>query len=433
MKKQTERRQAQHTQTVYVQGRAGWVAGLRWVGEKESGLGLLGFWRKSSSDTHRLLTGKKPDRMVGFARPSRVKRGIRVCSLAAAFLAREGGDSHGIYCLDEAADSWVFLATVGGRLSVMGDFVGTLKEVIAASERFMEFNDPSDTQRGWHCSATPEQRESWQTLTRHLTRAQFQRVQLRKLQSYTTLVTFALLVVGISAALLYWRDEATLRAKQAAALAQYQAQQALIPTKPHEAPKVIHPWASLLPSSVFLSQCWFTREPLPVSVVGWRLTAGECTRTGLRLRYAAMPGTTVDDFARRAKQIFGQNAEFNLKEGGQNGDVNVPYTGSALSPRDEDVPDWNTQLMRFVSHLQRRNIPIQFTEIKPPEVIPGAANTAPPQDWREFTFAVNARLAPEWMLAGCDDTGLRLFSIAFTLSPQGKFDYTVKGSLYAKR
>jgi hypothetical protein len=89
--------------------------------------------------------------------------------------------------------------------------------------------------------------------------------------------------------------------------------------------------------------------------------------------------------------------------------------------------------MRFISHLQRRNIHVQFTEIEPPAVLPGATKTSSVQDWREFTFTVNSRLAPEWLLAGCDDTGLRLASMAFTLSPQGQFDYTIKGSLYAQR
>ncbi|WP_223509883.1 type 4b pilus protein PilO2 [Rahnella sp. GSA61A] len=429
MKKPKENRPSAATQPVLLQGRCGWLAGLRWADEKSAG---IGFGRNNRGDTHRILTGRKPNRMVGFARPSRVRRGVGLFSLAAAFLIREGDNSYGIYRLDEGADSWVFFATVGGRLSVMGDVVGTLQEVNAAQERFIEFNDPGDVQRGWQCTATPEAPQSWQSLTASLNRIQRRRVQMRQLLSLPKLGALVLLVVGVCAALFYWRDDAAMRARQAAALAEYKAQ-ALTAPKPIVQTKAAHPWASLLPSSVFLSQCWFTREPLPVSVVGWRLTAGECTQTGLRLRYVAMRGTTVEDFARRAKQIFGQSAEFNLKEGGQNGDVNVPYAASTQPVRDEDVPDSNAQLMRFVSHLQRRDIHVQFTEIKPPEVIPGAANPPPPQDWREFTFAVNARLAPEWMLAGCDDTGLRLFSIAFTLSPQGQFDYTVKGSLYAQR
>jgi hypothetical protein len=205
--------------------------------------------------------------------------------------------------------------------------------------------------------------------------------------------------------------------------------------KPVVSPRASHPWASLLPSSVFLSQCWFTREPLPVSVAGWSLIAGECQQDGLRLRYIATTGSTVTDFARRALQLFGQSAHFDLPDGGQNGDVFIPFPAitDPSSLRDEAVPTADEQLMRFIAHLQRRNIHVQFTEIKPPAVLPGAAKTPLVQDWREFAFSVNSRLAPEWLLAGCDDTGLRLASMAFTLSPQGQFDYTIKGSLYAQR
>lgn len=428
MKKQKEKH-ALNTLPVFTQGRTGWLAGLRWLDERGAG---LGFWRNTRGDTHRIQMGSKPDRMVGFAQPMRFRRGMRLCSLAAAFLVREGENSYGIYRLDEAGDRWVFFATVSGRLSVMGDVVGTLSEVTHARDRFMEFNDPGDMQRGWHCSASPEQPESWLSLTTSLTRSEWRQVQLRPIPSLRKLITASLLVTGISAALFYWRDDAGQRAREAAALAEYKARQALDMNKPVTVQTAVHPWASLLPSTAFLSQCWFTREPLPVSL-GWRLIAGECTQTGLRLRYVAMPGTTAEDFSRRAKQIFGQNPIINLKEGGKNGDVNVAYTTSSLPERNEAVPDQNSQLMRFVSHLQRRNIPVQFTEIKPPEMVPGTVDTLPPQDWREFTFTVNTRLAPEWMLAGCDDTGLRLFSIAFTLNPQGQFDYTVKGSLYAQR
>ncbi|NDL64287.1 type 4b pilus protein PilO2 [Acerihabitans arboris] len=426
--KQPKRTAPQESLSVLVIRRTGWVVGLRWVEAADTRIRLR---RNNLGDTHRVQVGRKPGRMTGFARPTKVKRGVRLCSLAAAFLEREGGNSYGVYQLDEQDDRWLFLATARGRLSVMGDVVGPLREVEAARERFLEFNEPGDTQAGWHDSATPEQALSWQVLTRGLTRAQRRRVQLREIPSVTNVGILALLMVSLVAALFNWRDDAALTAQQAAALAAFRARQAVTVDKP--AVRASHPWATLPPSSTFLSQCWFTREPLPVSVAGWRLTAGECTLDGLRLRYVATAGSTVEDFAKRSKELLGQNAGFDLTEGGQNGDVYIPFLTSRSPVRDEVVPAKDPQLMRFVSHLQRRNIRVQFTEVKPPQAAPGAANAPLPQDWREFTFSVNARLAPEWLLAGCDDTGLRLTSIAFTLSPQGQFDYTIKGSLYAQR
>jgi hypothetical protein len=420
------------THTVLLQGRSGWVVGLRWVAEAEARTFLR---REKRGDTHKVQTGSKPDRLMGFARPGHVRYGIRLYALAVAFLQREGGNSYGIYQLDPKNDRWLFLASVRGQLSVMGDVVGSAREVETARDRFLEFNEPDDVQTGWHCSATPEQAVSWQTLTRALSRQEQHAARLREIPSVSKIGALAVLAIVLAAGLWYWRNDAMLEAQRTAALAALRARQAMTSGKPVVSTRTAHPWARLLPSSVFLNQCWFTREPLPVSVAGWRLTAGVCQQVGLRLRYVATAGSTVTDFARRALQLFGQSAQFDLQDGGQNGDVLIPFTAitDPSSWRDEAVPTKDEQLMRFISHLQRRNIHVQFTEIQPPAVLPGATKTSSGQDWREFTFTVNSRLAPEWLLAGCDDTGLRLASMAFTLSPQGQFDYTIKGSLYAQR
>lgn len=410
-------------------GRKGWVVGLRWQEDVKVRFNLK---REKGADTHRVHTGRKPNRMVGFARPATRRRGANYYSLAAAFLLSEGGDSYGIYAINEQNDSWLFLATARGRVSVMGDVVGTRLEVEAARERFIEFNAPLDARTGWNCSAAAEEAFSWNTLIQKLTVAQHRTVRMYQLPSIQKWFILATAGVGIISALYYWRDDAALQAQQAAALAELHARQAFASPKPVVPVIAEHPWAALLPSSAFLSQCWFTREPLPVTLAGWPLIAGECTKEGLRLRYIQKPGGTAADFALRAKQLLGQNAQFDLTEGGQNGDVYIPFSTDLATGRNESVPSVDEQLMRFISHLQRRNIRVQFTEVKSPEVMPGAATQSPVQDWREFTFSVNSKLAPEWLLAGCDDTGLRLFSIAFTLSPQGQFDYTIKGSLYAK-
>lgn len=416
-------------ESVLFLGRHGWVTGLRWQEELNT---RFQFRREKNAETHKVFTGRKPNRVVGFARPIGQRRGGKYYSLAAAFLLIEGGNSYGIYAINQREDRWLFLATVRGRISVMGDVVGSRQEVEAAQERFVEFNDPADAKLGWRRSAGPELVSSWTTLTQKLTATQLRTVKMHQIPSAQKWLLLGAASIGVLSALFYWRDGAALQAQQAAALAELHARQAFNEQKPTSVAPAEHPWVTLLPSSAFLSQCWFTREPLPVNLAGWPLVAGECTKEGLRLRYIQKPGTTAEDFARRAKKMLGQNAQFDLTEGGQNGDVYIPFSSNIASGRNETVPSVDEQLMRFISHLQRKNIRVQFTEVKPPQAVPGANNQQPPQDWREFNFSVNSKLAPEWLLAGCDDTGLRLFSIAFTFSPQGQFDYTIKGSLYAK-
>jgi hypothetical protein len=74
---------------------------------------------------------------------------------------------------------------------------------------------------------------------------------------------------------------------------------------------------------------------------------------------------------------------------------------------------------------------VKFTEVKPPAVAPGQEKHARP-GLAEFTFSVSSRLQPERLLQDFDAAGLRLTSVSITMSPQGQFGYTMKGSIYAQ-
>ncbi len=415
--------------TLLLANRQGWVAGLRW--ENYQSTDWLRRLSVRQPDTHVIFTGRQPSRMVGYVSLAKRRRRLPLYALAMAFLQQAGANSYGIYRLSDVDDRWVFLATVQGRLSVMADVMGTRQDVELAQQHFLDFNESGDD--GFSCCASADDPQDWSVLIQGLSRRQLRQSRLRQNVSPVRVFTLTLAVSLVLTGLYMWRDEAAKKAQQAAALAELRARQALLPTKPAEPQKAPHPWSRILPASVFLNQCWFTREPLKVSVVGWRLTNAECVPGQLRLRYAATPGSTLVDFARRVRELFGYSAHFNLLEGGQSGDVFIPLSEERTAFRDEDVPTVDEQLMRFIAHLQRRRLSVQFTEVKPPEPVPGAQDTSPVQDWREFTFSLNSRLAAEWLLADVDDNGLRLTSIAITVSPQSQFTYTIKGSLYAQK
>lgn len=405
-----------------IHGRVGWVAGMRWT-QSATGTSILS--RLRLADTHFLVSGVGTDRIIGLVSPGKHSRRVRLYSLAAAFQSGVGGSSHGIYRIND--QMWVFLATVRGRLTVMGDVTGSLNDVCLARSQFLNFNDPGS--EGWNSVAEPEQNISWQVLVDGLSRRHFGRACLRNV-SLRKPVLMLLASLAIILTALWLQNSASQRARDAAIRAAQQASKVIV-KQPDARIKAPHPWAVQTVIPAFLSQCWFTREPLPVSVAGWRLSAGACDERGLRLHYEAIPGSTVEDFDQRARDLFGRPASFNLKEGGKKGDVFIPFTVQDTVLRDEDVASVDDQLKTFISHLQRRNVPVQFSEVKPAEVAPGAVSTQPEQDWREFSFFVSSRLAPEWLLDGCEDSGLRLSSIAFTLSAQGQFAYTIRGSLYA--
>ncbi|MBA3181014.1 type 4b pilus protein PilO2, partial [Salmonella enterica] len=52
-----------------------------------------------------------------------------------------------VYCLDAEASRYVFLATVDGLPSVMGDVAGTAEETREALQRFLTFNTAPEG--GW--------------------------------------------------------------------------------------------------------------------------------------------------------------------------------------------------------------------------------------------------------------------------------------------
>ncbi|ORM95675.1 pilus assembly protein [Pantoea cypripedii] len=367
--------------------------------------------------------------MSGVVSPGRVRRSLY--SLAVAFLLSEGGNAWGIYRLSRDEDLWVFFAASGGQLSVMGDVTGSRAFIASAAQNFLRFNDADAP--GLRCAAIADDESEATTLTDWLSGAQLKRCRLHKRLTPLSLILPAVAVTLATAAGLYWHGTVQQQAEQAASMAAFRARMAMTPEKPATPARAPHPWATLPPVSVLLSNCWLTREPVFASVAGWRFTDGECVPEGLRLRFVATPGSTVEDFSRRARELLGHAAVFNLQEGGKNGDVFIPFRQYTVSEyTDEALPGADAQLMRFISHLQRRNLDVKFTEVKPPAVAPGQKKTTPVQDWREFTFSVSSRLQPERLLQDFDATGLRLSSVSITMRPQGQFGYTMKGSIYAQ-
>lgn len=407
--------------------RRDWMAGLHWTPQHSTLMTLVR--RKDSPDTHCIVAGPRNASMTGVVSPGRVRRVLY--SLAVAFLLSEGGNAWGIYRLSRDEDLWVFFAASGGQLSVMGDVTGSRAAIESAAENFLRFNDADAPVM--RCAATVDDSRDATTLTDGLSRTQLKRCRLRRRVTPLSLLLPAALLTLLVITGTYWHGVVQQQAEQVAASAAFRARMALKPQTPAVPTHAPHPWASQPPVQVLLSNCWLTREPVFASVAGWRFTDGECVPEGLRLRFVATPGSTVNDFSRRASELLGHAAVFNLQDGGKNGDVFIPFRKYNLSQyTDETLPGADAQLMRFISHLQRRNLDVKFTEVKPPAVAPGQEKSKPVQDWREFTFSVSSRLQPERLLQDFDATGLRLTSVSITMSPKGLFDYTMKGSIYAQ-
>ncbi|HEY2454464.1 MAG TPA: type 4b pilus protein PilO2 [Scandinavium sp.] len=413
---------AQTPGLVMTSGRRGWVAGVRWV-QSGTAVGLLS--RLRMTDSHFLSPGTGKDHLTGCVTVGKHHRGLALYSLAVAFLESIGGSSYGIYYLDDGM--WIFLATLRGRLSVMGDVTGTLNEVCAARDQFLSFNDPGNA--GWDHIVGPEDATDWRTLTERLPRKSLMRCRLRPASyRHVALGLCGVILLGVACIALQGEAE---KARSAAVQAAMKATSAIV--KPVSPVRIPHPWAMQTAVPVFLRACRDARGALPVSVAGCRLTAGGCDDDGLRLHYEVTQGCNVEDFDVRARVLSGHPASFNLDDGGRSGEIMVPFSATAAMLHDEPLPAKDIQLRRFIAALQRRNTPVHITELKPAENLPGSRPEQAPLTWSQYDFSFRTRLPPERLLDGIIDSGLRLMSIGFTLDTQGKFDYTVRGSLYAQK
>ncbi|MEQ4973876.1 type 4b pilus protein PilO2 [Enterobacter cloacae] len=410
-------------------GRTGWVAGMHWT---QSGATDL-LTRLRLNDTHWVTSGKGTGKVTGLVSPEKTRRGVKLYSLASVFQSAIGGSSHGLYRLDEDNNKWVFLATVRDELTVMADVTGTLQEVCTARNHFLTFNDPGE--EGWSCVADHQQNISWKMLVEGLSAQTMARARLNEVSLRRPLTVIAI-VAALVATGLWIQNESSQAARDAAIEASRKVVNVIKPEEAVQPEKLPGPWVTRFTVPVFLKACWATRSESRMSIVGWRVSVGECDeqQQGLRLHYEAAQGSTIENFDRRVVQLYGHPATFDFVDGGKNGNVFIHFgLPDANSLQDEPLRPANERLKSFISHMQRKNVPVQLSEVKQPEALPGTKSEQPKTDWQEYTFTFSTGLMPELLLEGMDARGVRLSSISYTVSPQGLYNYTLRGSLYAKK
>ncbi|EEH2312667.1 type 4b pilus protein PilO2, partial [Salmonella enterica] len=325
----------------------------------------------------------------------------------------------------------VFLATVKGMPSPMADVTGTPEQIIRAQELFLSFNPaPED---GWTIPSTPARPLSWETLVGQVSSAQLRFARVagvsNPVRKYGAgVLSLAALLGGV----VWWN-----RLPEPPVVPVVPALPAPVQDVFKKAPEPVylpHPWAEMPVATDFLNRCQRWRFRVPVSLDRWRLERVRCSAEGLETMYQRQPGGTASRFAERVKQVFNRTPVFNLVSGGNEGVVFIPWAKFTL--QDEPAPDAGTQLMQAVSWFQSRQVSFSLSEVKTPPVMPGndagTDGVQPIQDWHEYTFSITDKHMPEWILQGLAMQGVRLSSVAYTLSPQGQFTYQIEGHLYAK-
>ncbi|EAQ3014732.1 pilus assembly protein [Salmonella enterica] len=419
--------------TLLTAGRRQWAAGLRWEEETLKDPRYRRGLRVEKNSAVRARVRNEGVSLTLTVRQGRRGRGVRaagravprprrtVYSLAAVFSRRSGAGAYGVYCLDAEASRYVFLATVDGLPSVMGDVAGTAEETGQALQRFLAFNTAPEG--GWSITSPVDSPLPWETLVVSADRRILAASRMRPVRQgiHPLQVVTGLVLLG-AAAFWLWPEDV----EEAPPILSD-----VISATPVPAPVYLpHPWKDLMPVPVFLARCRVWRRAVPVYLDNWKLARGKCTPEGLQLVYSRQPGGTAAGFTRRAMDVFHRRPVINLVSGGGEGTLHFHWT--ALTSSDEPVPSVPVQLMRVVSWFQAHQATLALTTVNEEPGMPGDDGTPPPvQDWQEYTFNLKDDRLPESLVGQADERGIRISKVVFTLSGDSRMTYETEGHIYA--
>lgn len=407
-----------------------WLAGMDWAPQGKQSVRLPPLARKnraqqtvSGMGVH-VVAGRASVRVAGRGRlPARHRR-HHLFSLALVFCSHTH-NGYGIYRLNST--DYVFLASINGLPAVTADKTGSLSSMQELQALFLSMNEPPA--EGWDNPSSLDDPAEAVTLTISLSARMRQRCRVRVdgLRQQRGLFALVIILAGLGAAL-WWQssrppEEPPLTPEeiQARARAMFAA-----PPEPQALP---HPWATHITVPAMLAHCVTLQSPAPSVLKGWRLAAGSCSAEGVSLLYRLSPGGTVEGFLHRSREVFGVTPVFNLKEGGREARIGLPFPDSPVM--DEAVPDAPAQLMRVLSWFQHRQVMLNIAEVPAQVSLPGnSSEPQPVQDWKAYTFSFTGNLRPADLFAGMDNTGIRLTRVNFELNGE-TYSYTTEGQIYA--
>jgi|GEM_PF-4219522 Pilin accessory protein (PilO). len=198
---------------------------------------------------------------------------------------------------------------------------------------------------------------------------------------------------------------------------------------------LVKPWVSKPTASEFIRVCDNRLADIaPYIGGGWQLIKIDCQEKNIKLDYVREIYSTIDDFRRDVKAVYGVEADIPGEGNGNRGYVVIP---NKMNPGGNEEPGDLTDLISAVaSQFQRIEAEYSFksTEVDELPKLPGqtttqgVVNLAP---WSTTSFVVKSDYKPEQIFSKSRGSVLRIESIVANISDD-KYSWSVMGKLYDK-
>ncbi|QTP13353.1 type 4b pilus protein PilO2 [Serratia symbiotica] len=197
---------------------------------------------------------------------------------------------------------------------------------------------------------------------------------------------------------------------------------------------LIRPWVSKPSVSEFTSVCHKRMSEIPPYLGGWQLIKIDCQEKNIKLDYVREIYSTIDDFRRAAKKVFGVEADIPGEASGNRGYVVLT---NSMKPGGNEEPENLSDLMSSVaSQFQQVEAEYSFKKAEAETLpkLPGqteAQEKVMPAPWTTMSFQVKSDYEPEVIFKGSKQKVLRIDSIITNITEE-KYTWTTIGKIYAK-
>lgn len=257
------------------------------------------------------------------------------------------------------------------------------------------------------------------------TRIRQVKFKLSKLQVVCGLFLLVALAAGGMAAKTYAakaEEQARLQRIEKARLIQMEREQTELNRRIAQGP-----WTELPTAKTMIDLCAQGWSQVPLSIEGWLFDNGRCQVNELTAIFRRSGPSTVGDFARAVKPLFGDPL---VRE---NGEVAAIAFSADMPLEDEgELPLVNEQVTDLLTHLQTHGLSANLADVRKG----GVANSDQQNEvaaWHAHEFSFETTVPPDHLFADLSIAGLRINHIQLTLDhATSQMKWEVSGDIYGK-